>query len=54
MTELEQIEKSVKDLSEEDLAKFRSWFLDFDWQVWGVKIERDLDRRKARSSHRRS
>ena len=43
MTELEQIEKSVKDLSEEDLAKFRSWFLDFDWQVWDVKIERDLD-----------
>ena len=43
MTELEQIEKSVKDLSEEDLTKFRSWFLDFDWQVWDVKIERDLD-----------
>ena len=43
MTELEQIEKSVKDLSEEDLTKFRSWLLDFDWHVWDVKIERDLD-----------
>ena len=43
MTELERIEKDVKDLSEEDLAKFRSWFLDFDWQIWDAKIERDLD-----------
>ena len=42
MSELEQLEKKVESLPPEELAKFREWFMEFDWQRWDVKIETDL------------
>ena len=42
MSELEQLERRVENLSSDDLAKFREWFIEFDWKRWDSKIEDDL------------
>lgn len=42
MSEIEQLEKSVSNLSPKDLAQFRAWFLEFDERVWDQQIETDL------------
>lgn len=41
MTRIEEIEKAVAELPEEDLAKFRAWFEEFDARLFDEKIERD-------------
>ena len=41
MTTVEDIEKAVARLTPEQLAKFRSWFAEFDARVFDEKIERD-------------
>ncbi len=46
MSEIEQIEKTVSNLSPKDLAQFRAWFLEFDERVWDQQIEADLKARK--------
>lgn len=42
MSEVEQIESRIQNLSPEELAKFRAWFLEFDARVWDKQIEADL------------
>jgi hypothetical protein len=42
LSEVEQLEKQIEKLSAEDLAKFRTWFLEFDARVWDAQIEADL------------
>ena len=42
MTEVEQLESRIQNLSPEELAKFRAWFLEFDARVWDKQIEADL------------
>jgi len=42
VSELEQLEKKVESLPPEELAEFREWFMEFDWQRWDMKIEVDL------------
>ena len=42
MSEIEQLEKRVSNLSPKDLAQFRAWFLEFDARVWDGQIETDL------------
>ena len=41
MSELEELEKRIRGLSSEDLAKFRAWFSEFDHQLWDRQIEAD-------------
>ena len=41
MTKLEALEREVEKLSVEELAAFRDWFLEHDWQAWDQQIERD-------------
>lgn len=41
MTRIEEIEKAVAELPEEELAKFRAWFEEFDARAFDEKIERD-------------
>jgi hypothetical protein len=41
MTRLDDIERAIAQLSEEDLAKLRAWFEEFDARVFDEKIERD-------------
>jgi hypothetical protein len=41
MSEVEQIESRIKNLSPEELAKLRAWFAEFDAEVWDRQIEAD-------------
>jgi hypothetical protein len=41
MSELEELEKRIRDLSPEDLARFREWFAEFDHSLWDRQIESD-------------
>lgn len=41
MSEVEQIEQRIGNLSPQDLAKFRAWFVEFDARVWDAQIEAD-------------
>jgi hypothetical protein len=37
----EALEREVQKLSPEELASFRDWFVEYDWQTWDRQIERD-------------
>ena len=41
MTKVEAIEREVEKLSREELAAFRDWFAEYDWQAWDREIEAD-------------
>lgn len=41
MSELEELEKRIRNLGPEDLAKFRAWFAGFDHALWDRQIEAD-------------
>ena len=41
MSEVEQIESRIKNLSPEELAKLRAWFVEFGAQGWDRQIEAD-------------
>ena len=42
MGKVENLEHEVRALSPEELARFRAWFLEFDWTAWDRQIERDV------------
>ena len=42
MTKVEQLEKEVANLAPEELAAFRAWFVEYDWQAWDRELERDV------------
>jgi hypothetical protein len=42
MSDVEKLERQVKDLSPEELAAFRKWFLAYDWEVWDRQLEQDV------------
>lgn len=41
MTEVEQLERGIENLTPQQLAKFRAWFLEFDARAWDEQIEAD-------------
>ena len=41
MGKIEKLEQEVQALSPEELAQFRTWFLEYDWAAWDREIERD-------------
>ena len=41
MTEVEKLEKKIEGLSPQELAKLRSWFIEFDARAWDRQIEAD-------------
>jgi hypothetical protein len=41
MTEVEELEARISNLSPQDLAKLRDWFLELDNQVWDEQIAAD-------------
>lgn len=41
MTTVENIKKAVAKLTPEQLAKFRTWFEEYDAQLFDERIERD-------------
>ena len=42
MGDVENLERQVKDLSPEELAAFRKWFLAYDCEVWDRQLEQDV------------
>jgi hypothetical protein len=42
MTAVERLESEVAALSPNELAEFRDWFLDHDWDTWDRKLEADV------------
>ncbi len=42
MGDVEKLECQFKDLSPEELAAFRKWFLAYDWEVWERQLEQDV------------
>jgi hypothetical protein len=41
MGELEDLEKRIRALPADELAKFRAWFYEFDHVLWDRQIEAD-------------
>ena len=42
MTKLESLEREVANLKREELAAFRAWFVEYDWQAWDRQLEQDV------------
>ncbi len=40
---VETLEKEIKDLSRDELASFRNWFVKFDAAEWDRQIAKDVD-----------
>jgi hypothetical protein len=41
MGKLEALENQIQSLSPEELARFREWFLEYDWAAWDRAVEAD-------------
>jgi hypothetical protein len=41
MSELDKLAERIKQLSPEELKRFRAWFAEFDARVWDAQIEAD-------------
>lgn len=44
MSKVEQLEREVRQLSEQELATFRAWFSDYDAARWDEQFEADAQR----------
>jgi len=42
MADVEELERAIAQLSNEDLSALRRWFLDFDAKNWDAQLERDV------------
>jgi hypothetical protein len=42
MGKIESLEKQIQQLSDEELAKLRQWFAEFDAERWDRQIEADV------------
>ncbi len=43
MSQVEKLEQTVERLSPDELATFRSWFIEFDAAAWDRQIEIDSE-----------
>ena len=41
MANLEELERAIANLREEDYRQFRRWFLERDWERWNRQIIED-------------
>ena len=46
MSNLSKIEQSVSQLPDEDFARFRQWFLEFENKKWDLQFEQDINENK--------
>jgi hypothetical protein len=42
MSRVEQIEAEIQRMSLEELALFRAWFAEFDWESWDRQFSEDV------------
>jgi len=43
MTSIKYIKRKISELSPDELAKFRSWYSDFDADIWDRQIAKDVE-----------
>jgi hypothetical protein len=41
MRKVEEIERQIRNLSRDEFAELRDWFLEQDWQSWDAQIAAD-------------
>lgn len=46
MKKIEEIEEDIEKLSKSELKAFRSWYSNFDSQLWDNQIQDDADKGK--------
>ena len=54
MSQIEMLEQTVKQLSPDERAAFRSWFIEFDAAEWDRQIEMDSETGKLASLAQRA
>lgn len=54
MTQAQALERQVKKLPKAELAKFRDWFFEYEWESWDRQIERDAKAGKLRDLARKA
>ena len=42
MERVRKIEQEILVLSPDELARFRNWFLEYDWAAWDHQVEHDV------------
>jgi len=42
MSNVKNLERQVQELSRDELAAFRSWFVNYDWEAWDEQLEQDV------------
>ena len=42
MTRVQEIEQAIRQLPQQDLARFRQWFAEFDAALWDRQMEADV------------
>jgi hypothetical protein len=42
MSTIPEIERAVRELSPDELAKFRAWFAEFDAAAWDRQLDQDI------------
>ena len=42
MGKIETLEKEIESLTPEEMVEFRTWFMEYDSEVWDRKIEDDI------------
>jgi len=42
MGKIETFEKEIESLTPEEMMEFRSWFMEYDSEIWDSKIENDI------------
>ncbi|MHB1587149.1 MAG: hypothetical protein ACYCRH_09165 [Acidiferrobacteraceae bacterium] len=42
MRKVEEIEHQIQELSREELAELRDWFLEQDWKAWDTQVAADV------------
>ena len=50
---VEALEKEIQDLTRDELASFRSWFLKFDAAAWDCEMEMNIEAASLTSWQRR-
>lgn len=43
MTRVEALEREIENLTQDELASFRAWFAEYDWQAWDSQLEVDIN-----------
>jgi hypothetical protein len=42
MGRVESLQQQIQELSAEELAELRDWFLELDWKLWDAQLEQDV------------